>query len=267
MAPSRIKPENEPQETGSAGLPLLLIGSRKWCQVELADAIMKDRLTPAEHSLVREYFWTLGFKTIKKQLRTGELAQASAAMGRPVEWKFDDQRLLRESEELRDELAAEVLLKADRIFFGNVKNWKPEEGAALPTYFIGACKQAFKGAYLGWADARDRRWFTTYETAAAPWLDPNYARSFTDQVEISETVAQIFDLALPSQKPVLGLLYQGYSQVDAAKALGLTPKTVERRMYQLRRKVLHAVGAGKITPPAGFTSVPSPDQFSGPVMV
>lgn len=267
MAPSEEYPEIEPLETGAAGLPLLTIGSRKWCQVELAEAITKSRLTPAEQSLVREHFWTLGFKTVKKQLRTGELAQASAAMGRPIGWKFDDQQLLRESEDLRDELTAEVLLRADRIFFEHVKNWNPDKGAALPTYFIGACKQAFKGAYLAWANARERRWLTTYETAAAPWLDPNYSRSFTDQIEIEETIAQVFALARPNQRPVLGLLYQGYSQADAAKALGLTPKTVERRMYQLRKQVLLAVGAGKITPPSGFTSQPSPEQFNGPVML
>lgn len=267
MTPDETELENEPLETGAAGLPLLLIGSRRWCQVELAEAITKARLTTAEHSLVREFFWTLGFKTIKKQLRTGELAQASVNMGRPIEWKFDDLRLLRESEELRDELAAEVLLKADQIFFENVKNWNPDKGAALPTYFIGACKQAFKGAYMAWSNARERLWFTTAQMAAAPWLDPNYSRSFTDQIEVSETVAQVFALAKPNQKPILGLLYQGYSQVDAAKALGLTPKTVERRMYQLRKAVLLAVGAGKITPPPSFTSEPSPDQSKGPVMV
>lgn len=267
MAPTETEPENEPLETGAAGLPLLPIGRRRWCQVELAEAITKARLTTAELGLVREYFWTLGFKTIKKQLRTGELAQASNAMGRPIEWQFDDKRLLLESEELRDELAAEVLLRADALFFKHVKNWNPDKGAALPTYFIGACKQAFKGAYLAWASARERRWFTTYETAAAPWLDPNYSRSFTDQIEIEEIIAQIFDLAKPNQKAVLGLLYLGYSQVDAAKALGLTPKTVERRMYQLRKTVLLAVGAGKITPPTGFASAPSPDHFRGPVRV
>jgi hypothetical protein len=65
VAPSETEPENEPLETGAAGLPLLPVGSRKWCQVELSEAITKDRLTPAERSLVREYFWTLGFKTIK----------------------------------------------------------------------------------------------------------------------------------------------------------------------------------------------------------
>lgn len=267
MVPGETEPEIDPLGVGAAGLPLLLIGSRKWCQVELAEAITNERLTPAEHSLVREYFWALGFKTIKKQLRTGELAQASAAMRRPIEWQFDDQRLLRESEELRDELAAEVLLRADPIFFENVQNWNPDKGAALPTYFIGACKQAFKGAYLAWANARERRWFTSYQAAAAPWLDPNYSRSFTDQIEINETIAEVFKLAQPNQRAVLGLLYQGYSQADAAKALGLTPKTVERRMYQLRKKVLLAIGAGKIVPPTGFTSAPSPTQSSGLVMV
>lgn len=238
----------------------LTIGQREWSQADLADAIVKNRLTPAEHSLVSEYFWLIGFKFIKKQLRTGELAHASANMGRPVMFKHDDQRQLSESEELRDELAKEVLLSAVPNFFKNVQYWTPEKGASLTTYFFGSCNQHFKGAYLTWAKGRDRRWFSAADTAVAPWIDPNYARSFTDQVEVEDTIRQVFDLARPNQKPILGLLYQGYSQADAAAKLGLTSRAVEGRMYQLRRQVLMAVRSGKITPPDRFTSVSSAEQ-------
>lgn len=240
--------------------PALTIGQREWSQADLADAIVKNRLTPAEHSLVSEYLWLIGFKFIKKQLRTGELAHASASMGRPVMFKHDDQRQLSESEELRDELATEVLLGAVPNFFKNVQYWSPEKGASLTTYFFGSCKQHFKGAYLTWAKGRDRRWFSAADTAVAPWMDPNYSRSFTDQVEVEDTIRQIFDLAKSNQKPILGLLYQGYSQADAATKLGLTSKAVEGRMYQLRRQVLMAVRSGKITPPDRFTSVSSAEQ-------
>lgn len=249
----------------AAAFPRLTIGNRDWCQTELADALVEERLTAAERKMVSDYLWTIGFKTVKKQLRTGELARSSQTMGRPIEWKFDDQRLLQESEELRDELAAEVMLVAVPYFFDNVTYWRPEKGAALTTYFIGACKQVFKTAYTSWTKGRDRRWFDASHIAAAPWLDPNYARSFTGQVAIEETIRQVFDLAKPGQKPILGLLYQGYSQVEAATALGITPRAVEGRMYQLRKQVLLAVAAGRITPPNGFTAVPSHEQSRGPV--
>ena len=96
---------------------VLWIGKQKWSQEDLAHAIVQDRLTPAEHSLVSDHFWTIGFKTIKKQLRTGELAHASARIGRPVTFQHDDQRQLSGSVELRDELAAEILISAVPNFF------------------------------------------------------------------------------------------------------------------------------------------------------
>jgi DNA-directed RNA polymerase specialized sigma24 family protein len=225
-------------------------------------------MTPAELALTKEFFWVLGFKTVKTLLRTGELARSSEKMGRPLSWDFDDQRLLRESEDLRDELAAEVLLRAVPFFFSEaVKSWNPDKGAALTTYFVGSCIMVLNAAYRSWAKTRKRRWFTTADAAVAPWLDPNFSRSFTDQVEIEESIRQLFELAKPNQKPIVGLLYQGYTAADAALALGLTKRTVEGRIYQLRKQVKLAVIAGKITPPAGFASVLSPNQANGAVML
>lgn len=267
MAPNEKLSEEATLEGSESGLVPLMIGSREWQQVDLAAAIVSKRLTPAERELIHEYFWVLGFKTVKTLLRTGRMALASHHKGKPIEWNYDDQRLLRESEELRDELATEVLIKAVPFFMENLGYWKPEKGAALTTYFVGACIQVFKAAYRVWAKNRDRRWLTTVEIAVAPWLDPNYSRSFTDQVEAQETIRQVFDLAKPNQKPILGLLYQGYSAKEAAEQLGLTERAVEGRMYQLRKQVVLAVRAGKITPPAGFTSTPSPEQAHGQVML
>ena len=148
-----------------------------------------------------------------------------------------------------------------------MRYWKAEKGAALTTYFIGACVLQFSSAYRAWAKARDRRWLTASQTAVAPWLDPNRSLAFTDQVEMAQTVQQVFALAKPKQLPILGLLYQGYSQVEVAEQLGLTARAVEGHVYRLRKQVVLAVGAGKITPPAGFTSVPTPEQTKGPVLL
>ncbi|NWL31946.1 hypothetical protein DM791_03380 [Paenarthrobacter nitroguajacolicus] len=267
MAPSEDLDEMNPVEAGETGPRPLMIGRRAWPHAELAAAIVNDKLTPAEKKLVHDHFWIYGFKVVKTQLRTGELVKASLAKGRSVKFDFDDHRLLRESEEHRDELAAEVLLLAVPFFFQNVRYWKAEKGAALTTYFIGACVMNFSTAYRAWAKSRDRRWLTAYQTAAAPWLDPNRSLAFTDQVDMAQTVQQVFALAKPKQLPILGLLYQGYSQVEVAEQLGLTARAVEGHVYRLRRQVVLAVGAGKITPPAGFTSVPTPEQAKGPVML
>ena len=267
MAPREDLNEKTPRKAGEEGLPPLLIGRRRWPQAQLAEAIVQGKLTSAEHELVSEYFWVYGFKVVKTLLRTGELAKASLTQGQPIMFEFGDQRLLRESEEHRDELAAEVLLRAVPFFFKNVRSWNPEKGAALTTYFVGSCVMNFANAYRAWAKARNQRWLTAYEMAAIPWLDPSNSHTFTDHVELIETVKQVFALAKPKQLPILGLLYQGYSQVEVAEQLGITPRSVEGHVYRLRKQVVLAVVAGKITPPAGFTSEPASDQAKGPVML
>jgi hypothetical protein len=252
----------EPRE---AGFPPLIIGRREWSQTELADAILRKRLTSAESTLVREYFWIIGFKVVKKLLRTGEMARACMEKGRPVAFQFDDRRLLTESKDLRDELTVEVLLYTVPVFFDQlVQHWRPEGGASLTTYFIGACVRTFKSAYTSWAKERERKWINSARLAEAPF---NRSTAFTEQVAIEETIRQVFALARPNQRPVLALLHSGYSQVEAAVELGLSPRAVEGRMYQLRKRVVQAVNDGAISPPAGFAPVPVPAQTKGPVMI
>lgn len=264
MSPSRKMGEMDAPAPRESGFPPLTIGRRTWPQPELADAIVRERLTSAESTLVREYFWIVGFKAVKKLLRTGEMAHACLEKGHPVTFKFDDRRLLTESKDLRDELTAEVLLYAVPLFFRQLQHWRPDGGASLTTYFVGACIRIFKAAYSSWSKSRERKWINSARLAEAPF-DPSHA--FTEQVAIEESIRQVFALAKPSQRPVLALLYSGYSQVEAAEKLGLSARAVEGRMYQLRKRVVQAVNNGAISPPAGFAPVPAPAQTKGPVMI
>ncbi|SEQ80606.1 DNA-directed RNA polymerase specialized sigma subunit, sigma24 family [Arthrobacter sp. OV608] len=264
MSPSSKMGEMDAPEPQKSGFPPLMIGRREWPQAELAEAIVRERLTPAENALVREYFWIIGFKAVKKLLRTDEMAQACLANGRPVMFLHDDRRLLTESRDLRDELTVEVLLYTVPIFFAQLEHWRPERGASLTTYFVGACIRMFKTAYSSWAKTRERKWIHSSRLAEAPF-GPSY--TFTDQVAIEETIRQVFALAKPNQRPVLALLYSGYSQVEAAKELGLSTRAIEGRMYQLRKRVVQATKDGLISPPAGFAPVPVPSQATGPVMI
>lgn len=264
MSPSEKIGGMDASAPPESGFPPLVIGRRSWSQTELADAIVRDRLTSAESTLVREYFWIVGFKAVKKLLKTGKVAQACLAYGRPVTFQFEDRRLLTESRDLRDELTAEVLLYAVPLFFDRLQHWEPERGASLTTYFVGACVRVFKSAYSSWARSRERKWISSSRLAEAAF-DPS--QPFTEQVAIEDTIRQVFDFAKPNQRPVLALLYSGYSQVEAAQELGLSPRAVEGRMYQLRKHLVQAVKDGRISPPAGFAPLPTPAQAKGPVMI
>lgn len=257
MSKNRVMVEMDTLETQETSFQPLSIGGREWAQTELVDAIVEELLTDDESKLVRDYFWVVGFKAVKKLLKTGDMDHTCRKMGRPVTFKRDDRRLLAESLDMRDELTAEVLLLTVPDFFEHrVQHWEAAGGASLTTYFIGACIRTFKSAYAVWAKNREQKWIHSARLAE---------ERFTEHLEIEETIRKVYALAKPSQKPVLDLLYIGYSQKEAAEELGLTPRVIEGRMYQLRNRVRHAVRAGAITPPAGFTTASA--QGKGPVMI
>lgn len=114
-----------------------------------------------------------------------------------------------------------MLLYAVPLFFNQLQHWRPERGASLTTYFVGACIRMFKSAYSSWAKSRERKWINSARLAEAPF-DPSHA--FTEQVAIEESIRQVFALAKPNQRPVLALLYAGYSQVGSCGGTRTQPQ-------------------------------------------
>lgn len=266
MPEIRPKLINHPARDKGGDQRTILLGGRDWALADLATAFQAGLLPPPHAQRFMDHLWAIGFKTMKTYMRTKMMKTHCIAKGRPVTWFGDDETALSNREDLRDEVAAEVLILAIESFGRRGKSeWSREKGASIETWFIGACILNFGQGYLTWAKNSGRNrpgeWdLSAEDTIASPHIP--YAL-----IEAKETVQQIYALAPPRDHPLLDLLWEGHSASSAAFTLGLSPKTVEGRMRQIRKRARQAVRVGQITPPFGILSaVNTPSRKLGSVV-
>ncbi|MFD8050147.1 hypothetical protein ACFV5E_42715 [Streptomyces chartreusis] len=199
-----------------------------------------------------------GWLTINKWTGTGEIFEHSRRVGRPV----PEHMILRNWDaDARSEVATDTVIAGLGLFHqhGLIRGkWKPDGGASLTTYFVGACVRSFSAVYLHWSRSAQ----TTQAELVLPStdadgllrdrdlpdphaVDPYYAAATHDQVE----------RILPSIKGTklgkgLALRALGYTQRHAATLVGLTEKALEGRTGRFRSHSLPNL-AGKPDPEEG----------------
>jgi DNA-directed RNA polymerase specialized sigma24 family protein len=173
---------------------------------------------------------------------SGEIFKRARAAGRPVptekitrDWTEDD----------RGEVVADTLTDGLRMFREQALAkglWRPEGGATLPTYFVGATVRCFSRVYLRWfRDQENRRTQLRWPSAEPEeflanipdqrGVDPAEAAAARDQL-----MRIIPDLG-PEASTCMVLRSMGYSQSEAAAWLGLSPKALEHRVSRGRVKI------------------------------
>jgi DNA-directed RNA polymerase specialized sigma24 family protein len=182
-----------------------------------------------------------GWPVMLHWVSSGEIFLRCASYGRPVprpaagfSWTGDDHA----------ELATETILKAVPFFRQHAlrqEKWDARRGASLTTYFMGACISCFPQAYRGWwrqqADLQVLARSESEADALAHVPDPRHADPEHIAVlrdHAARVLAQIEDPVLIA---ALALRAMGYTESEAAKAVGLTPKALERRTSRQRAKL------------------------------
>ncbi len=93
-------------------------------------------------------------------LYTGQIFAVCAQRGRPVRQRTEqDVAVLRSDRDEREELVCEVIARGLRVFQKHALiegGWRPDGGASLKTYFIGAVVGEFSGVFDRWASERAR---------------------------------------------------------------------------------------------------------------
>lgn len=262
-------PSGEHSETRSAKRSSVRLGGLTWETSVLAETFLAGQLSPPDSEMFRDHLWALGFKTLKKYMTLGHMDAICAAKGRPVTWVGYDRLSLMQREEYRDEVATEVLILSGELFDRYVrKQWRPDGGASLETWFVGACFLTFRDGYLRWAKKSGRCPANSGELSIEQ-LSISLASTHKvgDEIEAREAVSQVYKLASPRDHALLDLLFEGHSAASAARHLGFTAKTVEGRMRQLRKRAIAAVKTGQLTPPFGILAgVDRPQHELGSVV-
>jgi DNA-directed RNA polymerase specialized sigma24 family protein len=208
-----------------------------------------DRLS-ADIELINRLMWA-GYDGPEWRLFSTALAQYGLAV--LFKWTLSGRifvecerkglrRLLRRKHHDRDDvlgIAGETVARAflffrDRVLIQGV--WKPELGASLRTYFVGACILHFPNEYrrvLG-GERLGERYVQLEDEALLLCPDSHFSRPDAR----AELISDFHAIRDPKTRDIVLLKADGYAEQDIAGMLGTSRKAVETRLYRLHRRKL-----------------------------
>lgn len=189
-----------------------------------------------------------GMAVMLSWTRTGKIVSECRKKNRPLElaergpghWSYTD----------RLELAGETVAVALKFFLEKVLRpgrWHYGGGAALRTFFVGACVLKFPNVYDRWAGEQDR-WNKTFDGHATLedvemqwvagdliWKDPT-----GNAVLRQDTVRTMLDgVKNPTARTAIKkVIIDGEKHEEAAGDLGVTARAVEGYIYRFKQDVL-----------------------------
>lgn len=173
----------------------------------------------------------LGFSVMSAWLSTGVISQKCWEMGRgvnlPHDWTAED----------REDLATMAIADGMEILRQALlaNKWNPEKGASLRTYFLGGCVLAFSNVLRQWKSDRQRyrRAATAcgLETAARP-----PAVSPIDVVDALDALRSLTRDESKRDRAMRYLQFDGYTPMEIAQILELTPSAVTTRLSRMKRR-------------------------------
>ncbi|MGW1170613.1 hypothetical protein [Streptomyces sp. NPDC002550] len=218
--------------------------ARLQADARIVDILRADDFHGPRYQTVTARLMDYGWRTVSKWTVSGEIFEHARKAGRPVpaymttpDWNADD----------RVEVATDTVIAGLDLFHehGLVRGkWAPTGGASLSTYFVGASIRSFRTVYTRWFRVRQMGQSeldlpTADNESAAREIpdqratDPFYAAATHD--EIKRILPYITDTKV---RKGLALRAQGYTQQQAAAAVGLTEKALEGRIGRLRARLL-----------------------------
>jgi DNA-directed RNA polymerase specialized sigma24 family protein len=184
-----------------------------------------------------------GYPVMMALTRTGEIMKRVAEMGRPLGVR---DTILRWSRDDRSELCLETVARALVFFRTKVLipgKWNPTRGTTVKTYFIGACLFQFTNVFQQW-DRERLRWRNKHVVILDDPDDPaglgemsgteDPAQAVLMNQQVDQILTELADRD-PTLHRVAQLRLEGYSDVDAAKQVGLSPRAVEGRWYRFNK--------------------------------
>ncbi|WIV60740.1 sigma factor-like helix-turn-helix DNA-binding protein [Amycolatopsis nalaikhensis] len=249
-------------EQRSAGLGDLLEAA------QAAGVYSKKRKTPAGDRMYTpqaqrlfEELWTYSYPVLKAQLGVDAGFTAALRVVRGMPYVSDEAReAIMETEYHRDDLAADMILTALPRFFGKVierREWDSTK-SKLTTFFVNACWLAYPEVLKRWLKERTELTGTVDDSSVKT------VKAVDLQVPNQELVRMIVLKADHTRvRPILALLWEGYTIAEAAEKLELNPSTVRSRLFEFRKKkLLPQIAQGNIFPPRGHAlQSPYPDPF------
>ncbi|GLW74517.1 putative transcriptional rgulator [Kitasatospora phosalacinea] len=240
-----------------------------------ADAARVERLKLKEFcgpelEVLKDELCREAMPILSGMLRSGKLfkeCQERFARKGIVLWVHpDDVRQLHRSQEDRDEIVVDTLVKALPVFCRKALvegGWDPDHrgprgAACLTTYFISRCIWEFRSAYVRWARARMK----TAKLEAELYRDEVLQRLLTasdylsgvEARRLTDAFRKLVDEQPPATQAVVRMTLEGYRVSEIADKLGVNRSAVSMRLNRFRTFLYQAARERRLWIPAQLHS-------------
>lgn len=207
---------------------------------ELYDELESVGFDGPKYRAFQDQLARYGVAVLCAWMYTGYIFKLASGHGfalRPTDQELGD---LRGDPEIRDELATMTVAAALPRFRKNALaggGWRPDGGASLTTYFMGACMFVFPNEFRRWR-VQQERWRRQERSTPAVSGDPaglvnDPAAIVAGNLQVREALAR----AESREAEIVALTIDGYSQEEMAEVLGETSiRAVEGVLYRWRAK-------------------------------
>lgn len=185
-----------------------------------------------------------GHAVVMAWLRTGEMfvqcRRKNCRLSPPPSWCGEDDWV---------SMASDTVVKAIPAFREQglrQGGWRPDGGASMKTYFLGACVLTFPNVYRKWCTEQQ----ALRRLELVPWPDDVACGVSTteDPGEVVTTRARLRDgfNSMPDDRTRVSVLLHGYgySNAEIADLLGTTPGAVKQVLARQRDRGLRATRGG-----------------------
>jgi DNA-directed RNA polymerase specialized sigma24 family protein len=217
--------------------------ARRYADRQKIEDLAAASFSGPQYEVFKTELAAYGYPVMLSWIGKGTVFKACADRGRPLNPTDQDRERLAGSRDDRSELALETVAEALRFFRRHAlvqKKWSWEAGAALATYFVGACISAFPNVFRRW-QREQQRW---QQDLAIAKRNPVDERPLTNP-ECDNPADVVADIDLlrrelramdDKTRPTAALAVDGHSQAEIAEYLGTTERAVEGRLYRYRLK-------------------------------
>ena len=221
---------------------------RRAADKELRDELASAGFTGPKYQAFQEELARYGMSVLSAWMYTGYIFQLTAARGfalHPTEQELEE---LHRKPEIRDEHAVMTVALAlarfrEQALAGG--GWRPEGGANLATYFMGACLYVFPNEFRK-RRVQQMKWQLQNHPDPAVTSPPTAA--VTDPgVVVAGKLRVCADLARadPREAAIVALTIDGYSQEEIVETLDETSiRAIEGVLYRWRIKEQQRLSEG-----------------------
>ena len=194
--------------------------------------LAKNNFAGPEYDLVAARLVITGRRYCKSWIKNGKMPVKCREVGRPVgalPLGIDPQEI----EDLATDTAVEGadLFRRVALIGGR---WRPDGGASLLTYYVGACIQVYPGIH--------RRWYRQYRRRLA--VDPRELPPESEHPGAEDYIVLAAGLAKELDEATwvaLTMKADGASYAEIAEVLGRSPKSVENLLRRGRQRAAEII--------------------------